>query len=179
MSFYQKYRQEIIGKMKKKLGLKNTLALPRIEKIVINVGFGSILNKSKEKGTKRFEEALAKISGQKPVVRLAKKSISNFKLRQGMPIGASVTLRGKKMFDFLERFILITIPRIRDFRGFPRRGDGKGNVSIGIKEHNVFPEIGELESFNIHGIGVTIVTTAKNNEEVFSLLEEFNFPFKK
>ncbi len=179
MSLVETYRQEVAPAIQKDLGIKNPMAVPKLEKITVNVGFGSILTRSGEKKTERFEEALAKITGQKPVVKKARKSISNFKLREGMPVGASVTLRGKKMYDFLDRLIFVSIPRIRDFRGFARKADGHGNFSIGIKEHHAFPEIGEVESKELHGIEITFTTTAKNNEELFALMDKFGFPFKK
>ncbi len=179
MDFKQQYYNEIVPALKKELNIKNSLAIPKITKIVVNVGFGSILNKTNEKKTDRFEKSLAKITGQKPIVRKAKKSISNFKLRQGMPIGASATLRGQRMYDFWARFIAVAIPRIRDFRGFSKKGDGQGNLSLGIKEHTIFPEVGEQDVIKIHSLGITIATTAKNDNEMFLLLKKFNFPFKK
>lgn len=179
MNFQEKYTKEIVSALKKELNIKNIMSVPRIQKITVNIGFGSILSKRNEKKTDKYSDVLAKITGQKPVVNNAKKSISNFKLRVGMPIGATVTLRKSKMYDFLERFITVAIPRIRDFRGFAKRGDGKGNLSIGIYEHVVFPEVGEQEAADIHGLQVSITTSAKNDQEMFLLLEKFGFPFKK
>lgn len=179
MSLMATYNQDIAPALQKELGLKNKMAVPKITKITVNIGFGSILNRSGEKKTDRFEEALERITGQKPVVKKAKKSISNFKLREGMPVGANVTLRGKRMYEFLNRLIFATIPRIRDFRGFNKKADGKGNFSIGIKEHQAFPEIGEIEAKDLHGVEICFTTTAKNDEQLFALMDKFGFPFKK
>lgn len=179
MNFQEKYEKEILPAVKKELDIKNIMSVPRITKITVNVGFGGLMNKRSEKKTDRFEENLAKITGQKAILRHSKKSISNFKLRVGMPVGATVTLRKKKMYDFLERFITVAIPRIRDFRGFSRRGDGNGNLNLGIFEHVVFPEVGEQESNDIHGLEVSITTNAKNDDQMFLLLEKFGFPFRK
>jgi large subunit ribosomal protein L5 len=179
MSLLKEYQESIAPKLQKELGIKNPIAVPRFKKVTLNVGFGSQLTKSGEKTPDRFVENLAKISGQKPEIRYSRKSISNFKLRAGMPVGARVTLRRQRMYDFLERFITVSIPRIRDFRGMNRKGDGNGNISFGIKEHTIFPEVGEDEASKLHGIEVTFTTTAQNNNELYALLEKFNFPFKK
>ncbi|MCT4592439.1 MAG: 50S ribosomal protein L5 [Candidatus Gracilibacteria bacterium] len=179
MSLQTTYKEEIMPALQKELGIKNLMATPKIEKITVNVGIGSILRRNSEKSTERFEETLAKITGQKPVVKKAKKSISNFKLREGMPVGVTVTLRGKRMYDFLERLIFVTIPRIKDFRGFARKGDGHGNLSIGIKEQQAFPEVGEVDTKNLHGIQITVTTSCNNDEEMFALFDKFGFPFKK
>ena len=179
MTLKEKFEKEILPALQKELGIKNPMAVPRLQKIVVNVGFGSILTKRGEKKYDKFVENLAKITGQKPAVRFAGKSISNFKLREGNPVGASATVRKARMFDFLERFILVAIPRIRDFRGFAHRGDGKGNLNIGIFEHNIFPEVGEVDAKDLHGLGITICTAAKNDKQMFALLEKFDFPFKK
>lgn len=179
MSFQQQYRKEIQPALMKELKIKNPMAVPKVIKVTLNIGVGSIINRTGEKKTERFEENLAKISGQKPIVKITNKSISNFKLRAGMPVGVTVTLRKKKMWDFLERLILIAIPRIRDFRGFARKGDGQGNLSLGIFEHNIFPEVGEEDATRLHGLEVSISTTAKNDQEMFALMDKFKFPFKK
>lgn len=179
MSLQTTYHKEIAPALKKDLKIANVMAVPKIEKVILNIGFGSILTKAGEKSTERFEQALATITGQKPVMHKSNKSISNFKLREGMTVGASVCLRGKRMYDFLERLIFVAIPRIRDFRGFNRKGDGHGNYSFGIKEHVAFPEIGELEAKFLHGLQITITTSAKNDQELFALLDHLHFPFKK
>jgi len=179
MNLRQEFEKKILPALQKKLGIKNPMAVPRLTKIVVNVGFGSILTKRGEKNFEKYLESLAKITGQKPALRRAKKSISNFKLRENNPVGATATLRRERMYDFLERFILMAIPRIRDFRGFARRGDSRGNLNIGVYEHNVFPEVGEVDVKDLHGIGVTICTTAASDKEMFALMDEFKFPFKK
>lgn len=160
------------------LGVKNPMSVPRLEKIVINVGIGSWLQGGKDFA--RIIEGVEKLSGQKPVVRKAKQSISNFKLRQGMPVGISVTLRGEKMYNFLERMVKIVAPRIRDFDGFSNRSfDGRGNYSFGLTTYSVFPEIHYNDVVKNYGIGVTVVTTAQNTEGAKALLKAFRFPFKK
>jgi large subunit ribosomal protein L5 len=178
MSFYQTYKSEIIPALQKELGIKNSMAVPKIEKVKLNVGIGTLT-----KNTKDFSDVLenvAKIAGQKPIVTNAKQAISNFKLRKGMPTGITVTLRGERMYDFLYRLVHIAIPRIRDFRGInPKSFDDQGNFSIGFKESLVFPEINPDDVLNVHGLQVTIVTNAKNKEEGLALLKQFGFPFKK
>ncbi|MFH0820787.1 MAG: 50S ribosomal protein L5 [Candidatus Peregrinibacteria bacterium] len=162
----------------KELGLKNPMAAPQLRYVRVNVGIGTLLKKTKD-----FSDVVsnvAKITGQKPVVSKARKAISNFKLRQGMPIGIHVTLRGKRMIDFVERLVNIALPRIRDFRGLSRRSlDGHGNLSVGFREATVFPEISAEDVLNVHGMQVTIVTTAKNDEQGLALLKHIGFPFKK
>ena len=154
------------------------MEVPYIEKITINMGLGSAA-----KDKKIIEQAIAdmeKIAGQKPVVTKAKKSIAAFSLREGMAIGCKVTLRRKKMYEFLDRLISIAIPRIRDFRGFSSKSfDGRGNYTLGVKEQIIFPEIDYDKIDNLRGLDICITTTAKNDEEAKLLLEEFNFPFKK
>ena len=161
-----------------KLNYKSKMEVPYIEKITINMGLGSAA-----KDKKIIEQAIAdmeKIAGQKPVVTKAKKSIAAFSLREGMAIGCKVTLRRKKMYEFLDRLISIAIPRIRDFRGFSSKSfDGRGNYTLGVKEQIIFPEIDYDKIDNLRGLDICITTSAKNDEEAKLLLEEFNFPFKK
>lgn len=178
MSLYEQMKTEVIPDLRKELGLKNDLAVPHIEKVKINVGIGSLT-----KQTKDFTDVIenvAKITGQKPVVTKAKVAVSNFKLRKGMPTGITVTLRGRRAYDLIDRLINVVLPRVRDFRGLSVKAfDGNGNYSIGFKEALVFPEISPDDITNVHGIQVTIVTTAKNNEEALALLKKMGFPFKK
>ena len=163
--------------MKKKFGYKNNLAVPRIVKVVVSAGTGSI---KEEERKKNIEKSLTLITGQKPKVNQAKKSIATFKLRKGMPIGYSVTLRGKRMDDFLEKLINVAIPRIRDFRGIsPNSIDEAGNLTIGFKEHIVFPEAAGEDVRSAFGLGVTVVTNAKTKEEALELFRLLGFPFKK
>lgn len=174
----KEFKEKIAPQLAKHTGRSNLHAIPRIEKINVNFGMGSILQGSKD--YEEFVENISQITGQKPVVKLSRKAISNFKLRENMPVGLSVTLRGTRMYDFLNKFINIVSPRIRDFRGFPTKSfDGHGNYSFGIKEHTVFPEINPDDIVRIHGIEITIVTTAKNDDEARKLLDAFNFPFRK
>ncbi len=174
----EKYKNEVIPKMKEIFGYKNDLAVPKIEKVVLNVGAGKgVSNPS------FFEEAaanLAKITGQQPVKTFAKKSIAGFKIRKGMPVGLKVTLRGDRMYEFLDKLINVTLARIRDFRGLDPKGfDGKGNYSIGIAEHIAFPEIQFESAEKIHGLQVNITTTAKDDKEGYMLLKLLGFPFKE
>ena len=150
---------------------------PRIDKIVVNIGAGEAVGDSKKIGS--ICEDLSAITGQKPVVTHAKKSIANFKLREGMPIGAKVTLRRDRMYEFLDRLITVALPRVRDFRGLsPRSFDGRGNYSLGLKEQIVFPEIDYDKVDSIRGMDIVICTTADSNEEAYALLEGFNMPFR-
>jgi len=172
------YHKEIIPYMMKKFGYKNIHQVPKLTKISLNMGVGDA-----KQDMKLLENAmsdLSVISGQKPAITRAKKSISNFKLRTGMPVGCKVTLRKKKMYEFLDRFISIAIPRIRDFRGLSDASfDGRGNYSVGIKEQIVFPEINMDKIDRIRGLDITINTDAKSDEEAFELLNSFGMPFKK
>jgi large subunit ribosomal protein L5 len=160
------------------LGLKNPMRVPKITKVVVNIGQGDATQ-----NIKSLEGAvtdLTAITGQKPVMTRAKKSIATFKLRQGMPIGACVTLRGDRMYEFLERFIHIAVPRIRDFRGFsPKAFDGRGNYNVGVKEQIIFPEIDYDKVDKIRGMGITICTNAQTDVEAKALLDKFQFPFRK
>ena len=172
-----KYREEIIAKMKESFGYTNNLEVPKLEKIVVNIGLSKGLQDPKFLDV--AEGTLKKITGQKPVKTLAKKSISNFKIRQGMPVGMVVTLRGTMMYDFLDKFINITLPRVRDFRGIsPKFLDKDGNISIGFKESISFPEVKSEEIEKNHGLQITIKTTAKNKEKGLALLKFFGFPFQ-
>lgn len=174
----QKYKEEIIPTMMKKFGYKNPMAVPRLEKIVVNIGVSeAIQNPSAIEAASRD---LATITGQKPLVRRARKSISNFHLRKGVPIGLKVTLRGDRMYAFLYKLINIALPRVRDFQGVsPNSFDGRGNYSLGIKEQLIFPEIEYDKIDRIRGMDVIIVTTAKTDEEAKELLTFFGMPFKK
>ena len=164
--------------LQKELGYKNPMRVPHLDKIVVNIGQGDATQ-----NIKTLEGAitdLTAITGQKPVMTKAKKSIATFKLRQGMPIGCAVTLRGDRMYEFLDRFINIAVPRIRDFRGFsPKAFDGRGNYNVGIKEQIIFPEIDYDKVDRVRGLGITFVTSAKNDVEARALLDKFNFPFRK
>ena len=174
----EKYIKEIIPRMLKEYKFKNVMEVPGIEKICINMGVGSATQNIKELETASQE--LAIITGQKPVITKARKSIAGFKVREGNPIGCMVTLRGNRMYEFLDRLLNIAIPRIRDFRGLSKKSfDGYGNYTVGIKEQLIFPEVNYDSILSVKGMNVTITTTAKSNEEAQFLLEEFGFPFKK
>lgn len=173
----QRYDSEVRKKLQDRFNYGNVHQIPRVEKVVLNMGLG----REAVRNSKAIDSAaddLTRISGQKPVLRRAKKSIANFKLREGMPIGVSVTLRSDRMFEFLDRFVTIALPRVRDFRGIPKNSfDGKGNYSMGLNEQIIFPEI-DIEKTEIRGLNVTVVTTARNNEEGKALLQELGFPFR-
>lgn len=174
----EKYQKEVIPKMKQIFGYKNNLAVPRLEKVVFNVGLGKSLEDPKF--IEAAMENLERISGQKPILTKAKKSISNFKIRKGMIVGAKVTLRGNRMYDFVDKLINITLPRIGDFRGLPEKNLNQlGNLTIGIKEHIVFPEIRSDEVEKIHGLEVSISTTAKDRKESLTLFKLLGFPFQE
>lgn len=174
----KKYREEIVPAMMKKFEYKNIMQVPRLEKIKLNMGVGEAVQ-----DPKALDGAIADlmvISGQKPAISTAKKSISNFKLRKGMKIGAHVTLRGQRMWEFLDRFISLAVPRIRDFRGFSDKSfDGRGNYSVGIQEQIIFPEINMDKIDKIRGLDISIVTTAETDEEAYELLNLIGFPFVK
>jgi large subunit ribosomal protein L5 len=174
----KQYNDSIKQSLKGTLNMTNIMEVPRLEKIVINIGVGEAIG-----DPKKLDAAIADltaITGQKPVIRRARKSISNFKLREGMPIGCSVTLRGDKMYEFLDRLVNVAIPRIRDFRGVPAKSfDGRGNYTLGITEQIIFPEIDYDKIDRIRGMNITIVTTAKTDEEAFELLQAFGMPFKR
>ena len=169
----EEYNSRIIAELEQKLGTTNKMLVPRLQKVVINMGFG-IVSKDEQKN---LVDDLTAITGQKPMLCKAKKSISNFKLREGMVIGAKVTLRGDRMWDFCERLIGAALPRIRDFRGIPNRGfDGRGNYTLGLKDHSIFPEIVEASGPN-SGMDVTFVTTAKDDNAARELLVALGMPF--
>jgi len=170
------YDTEIIDAMMKKFGYKNRLAVPKIDKVVVNIGLGEA--KDNAKVIEHATNDLATITGQKPVVTKAKKSISAFKLREGMPVGCKVTLRGSKMYSFVDRLINVAIPRVRDFRGVnPDAFDGRGNYTLGIKEQLIFPEISYDQIDKLRGMEVVFVTTAQTDEEARELLSLFGMPF--
>lgn len=174
----EKYKKEIVPYLMKKFGYKNISEVPRLLKVSLNMGVGD--GKQDPKLLENAMNDLTIISGQKPAKTKAKKAISNFKLREGMDIGCRVTLRRKMMFEFLDRFISIAVPRIRDFRGMSDSSfDGRGNYSMGVKEQIIFPEINVDKIDRIRGLDVTIVTSAKSDEEAFELLKSFGMPFKK
>lgn len=163
--------------LKERFGYKNMFQAPRVTKVVVSTGVGSTKDKRK---IEIVMDRLAKITGQKPAARQAKKSIATFKLREGDVIGYQVTLRGGRMFDFLDKLIHVALPRTRDFRGIPRTAiDGMGNITIGIKEHTIFPEASDEELRDVFGLAITIVTTARTKEEAAALLESINFPLQK
>lgn len=174
----ERYKSEVIPAMMKQFGYRNPMAVPTIEKIVVNMGVGEAAH-----NPKALEGAIADmalITGQRPVVTRARKSIANFKLRAGMPVGCRVTLRGERMWEFLDRLINIALPRIRDFKGVnPKSFDGRGNYSLGIKEQIIFPEIDYDKVDRIRGMDITICTTAKTDEEGMALLQHFDMPFRK
>jgi len=173
-----KYQNEVAPKLRKELGCANAMQVPRFTKIIVNMGLGEAIANSKALDSAVDE--LTRIAGQKPTIRRAKKSISNFKLRAGMPIGAAVTLRRNRMYEFFDRLTNIAMPRIRDFRGASPEGfDGRGNYTLGIKEQLIFPEIEYDKIDKIRGMGITIVTTARTDEEAFLLLKEMGMPFGK
>ena len=172
------YQNEIVDAMIKKFGYKNIMEVPKLDKVVINMGVGEAKDNAK-----LLESAIAdmeKIAGQKAVVTRAKNSVANFKIREGMPIGCKVTLRGEKMYEFVDRLINLSLPRVRDFRGVnPNAYDGRGNYALGIKEQLIFPEIEYDKIDKVRGMDVIFVTTAKTDEEARELLTQFNMPFAK
>lgn len=173
-----KYRQDAVPALMKEFSYKNTMQAPRIVKVVLNVGMGEAITNAK--ALDHAVEELATITGQRPVVTRARKSIATFKLREGMPIGCTVTLRRERMYEFLDRFISAALPRIRDFKGISSKSfDGRGNYSIGIKEQIIFPEIDIDKVESIHGLDIAIVTTAKTDEEGRALLGYLGMPFRK
>ena len=174
----EQYQNEIVDAMIKKFGYKNIMEVPKLDKVVINMGVGEAKDNAK-----LLESAIAdmeKIAGQKAVVTRAKNSVANFKIREGMPIGCKVTLRGEKMYEFVDRLINLSLPRVRDFRGVnPNAFDGRGNYALGIKEQLIFPEIEYDKIDKVRGMDVIFVTTAKTDEEARELLTQFNMPFAK
>lgn len=172
------YTEQVKGEMMKKFNFSNPMLVPKLDKIVLNVGVGGL--HQDQRFAESLQDELRLMSGMKPVLTRARTSISNFKLRQGMVVGCRVTLRGNYMFEFLDRLISVVIPRIRDFRGLSDRSfDGKGNYNFGVKEQIIFPEIDYDKIVKIHGMDICIATTARNDEEALELLREFGFPFRK
>jgi len=176
-TFEDYYKKTVVPKLQKEVGCKTVMAVPRILKITLNMGVGEAA--ADKKLINAAVEDLTRISGQKPVVTMAKKSVAGFKIREGWPIGCKVTLRNKRMYEFLERLIDIAIPRIRDFHGFNKKSfDGRGNYTLGIKEQIVFPEVEYDKIDKVRGLDITITTNAKTNEAAESLLRAFGFPLK-
>ena len=171
------YREEIVPKLMKQFSYTSVMQCPRLEKITINEGIGEATQDKKL--VEEAAEELALIVGQKPILTYSKKDVSNFKLRKGMPIGVKVTLRNVKMYEFLERLVRVSLPRIRDLNGIAEKMDGQGNYTLGLKEQIIFPEVDIDKNPRIHGMEVTFVTTAKTDEEAHALLAEFGLPFKK
>ncbi len=175
--FQTQYQQEVVPALTREFGYTNPMQVPKVDKIVLNIGLGEALQNAKAIDAAVGD--LTAIAGQKPVVTRAKKSIANFKLRAGQPIGAMVTLRGPRMYEFLDRLISVALPRIRDFRGISRRSfDGRGNYSIGLREQIVFPEIDYDQVDRLRGLEISIVTTARNDAEGYALLRQFGMPFR-
>ena len=174
----EQYQNEIVDALIKKFGYKNIMEVPKLDKVVINMGVGEA--KDNHKVLESAVADLEKITGQKAVVTKAKKSVANFKLREGMPIGCKVTLRGEKMYEFVDRLINLALPRVRDFRGVnPNAFDGRGNYALGIKEQLIFPEIEYDKIDKVRGMDIIFVTTAKTDEEARELLTQFNMPFTR
>ena len=175
--FQEHYKEKVIADLMTKFGYKSLMEVPRITKITLNMGLGDAVNDKKI-----IENAvgdLTKVAGQKPVVTKAKKAIAGFKIRQGYPIGAMVTLRGQRMYEFLDRFVTVALPRVRDFRGISGKAfDGRGNYNIGVKEQIIFPEIEYDKIDALRGLNISITTTAKTDEEAKALLAAFKFPFR-
>lgn len=172
------YQDVVRQSLIEEFGYKNPMEVPRLDKIVLNMGVGEAVGDSKKINS--AVEGLSLISGQKPIVTRAKKSIATFKLREGMPIGAKVTLRRTRMFEFMDRLITVALPRVRDFRGLsPKSFDGRGNYAMGLKEHIVFPEIDYDKADTVWGLDIVVCTTARRDEEARSLLAGFQFPFTK
>jgi large subunit ribosomal protein L5 len=175
-SLRKKYQEEVIAKLQTKFGYKSPMQVPKLLKIVINQGMGDAV--SDKRLVENAVNQLTSIAGQKAVTTFSTKDISNFKLRKNMPIGAKVTLRGNRMYEFLERLVCVALPRVRDFKGVNEKFDGRGNYTLGIKEHIIFPEINLDKIDRIVGMDITFVTTALSNEEGYELLREFGLPFK-
>jgi large subunit ribosomal protein L5 len=174
----QRYQKEVGPAIAKEFGITNPMAIPRLEKIVVNMGMGEAIANAKILDTAADE--LKAITGQKPVVTKAKKSIASFKLRQGMPIGVMVTLRGDRMYEFMDRLVSVALPRVRDFRGVsPKAFDGRGNYTIGVREQLIFPEIDFNKVDKLRGMNISIVTTARNDELARALLKALGMPFRQ
>ncbi|GAF14857.1 LSU ribosomal protein L5p [Bacillus sp. JCM 19046] len=174
----EKYQSEIVSSLTEKFNYSSSMAVPKIEKIVVNMGVGEAVQNAKV--LDKAVEELQSITGQKPVVTKAKKSIAGFKLREGMPIGAKVTLRGERMYDFLDKLVSVSLPRVRDFRGVSKKAfDGRGNYTLGVKEQLIFPEIDYDKVDKVRGMDIVIVTTAQTDEEARELLTQVGMPFQK
>jgi len=174
----ERYQKEIAPAIAKEFGIKNAMAVPRLQKIVLNMGMGEAVANAKVLDVAL--EELKSIAGQKPVITKAKKSIASFKLRQGMPIGVMVTLRGERMYEFLDRLVSVALPRVRDFRGIsPKAFDGRGNYTIGVREQLIFPEIDFNKVDKMRGMNISIVTTARNDEQARALLKALGMPFRQ
>ena len=174
----EKYRKEIVPRMREKFGYKSPMQVPAIKKVVVNMGVGEAI--ADIKILDKAQEELAMITGQKPIRRVAKAAIANFKTREGVPVGCKVTLRNRMMYEFLDRLINATLPRIRDFRGIPANSfDQQGNYSMGLKDQSVFPEIDIDRLPRVQGMDITIVTSARNNKEAYELLKLFGMPFSR
>jgi large subunit ribosomal protein L5 len=174
----EKYQTEVRKKLQEQFGIKNPMAVPKVEKVVLNMGMGEAISNAKVLDSAVDE--LGQITGQKPIITKAKKSIASFKLREGQSIGAMVTLRGEKMYEFLDRLISTALPRVRDFRGVPSKSfDGRGNYTLGIRDHLIFPEIDITKVDKSKGMNITIVTNAKDDEQARFLLRELGLPFTK
>lgn len=171
------YRETIRPKLQKDLDLKNVMLVPKVEKVVINIGVKEAVADSRI--LQKIVKTIALIAGQVPVITKAKKSIAGFKIREGMPLGAKVTLRKKKMYEFLDRLINVALPNVRDFRGVKPTLDRRGNYNLGIKEWSVFPEADNLTGEKVHGLNITIHTSAKTDDSAFALLKSFNMPFRE
>ena len=175
--FKEKYQQDVIPALRKEFGYANVMAVPRVEKVVVNMGLGEATSNVKIIDTGADE--LSRITGQKPVTRRSKKSIAQFKVRKGQPVGASVTLRGERMWEFLDRLVSIALPRVRDFKGVSPKGfDGRGNYTLGLRDQLLFPEIDYMKVDKARGMNVSVVTTAKTDEEARKLLQFIGMPFR-
>ncbi len=173
----ERYQKEVAPAIAREFGITNPMAIPRVQKVVLNMGMGEAIANAKILDTAADE--LRAITGQKPVITKAKKSIASFKLRQGMPIGVMVTLRGDRMYEFLDRLVSIALPRVRDFRGVsPKAFDGRGNYTIGVREQLIFPEIDFNKVDKLRGMNITIITTARNDEQARALLKGLGMPFR-
>ncbi|RMD85973.1 MAG: 50S ribosomal protein L5 [Candidatus Dadabacteria bacterium] len=173
----KKYKEEVVAKLREKFGYKSIMQVPRLKKIVLNMGLGEAITNGK--ALEYAEYSLSRIAGQKPVINRAKLSVANFKLRKGMPIGCSVTLRGQRMYEFFDRLVTIALPRVKDFRGVSPKGfDGRGNCTVGIREQAVFPEVNIDKIDRDRGMNITFVTTAKTDEEGRALLFYMGMPFR-
>ena len=174
----ERYQSEVVPALRKEFGYDNPMAVPRIERVVVNMGLGEATQNAKLIDVGADE--LARITGQRPVTRRARKSVAQFKVRQGMPIGVMVTLRGERMFEFLDRLVSIALPRVRDFRGVPRRGfDGRGNYTLGLKDQLIFLEIDYMKVDKARGMNISVVTTARTDEEGRKLLQLMGMPFRQ